>query len=70
MNATERFLSAKSFAVAGASTNREKYGNKVFRALSDSGRTVFPLNPRAESVEGQPAYPGLDALPQVPESLS
>ena len=27
------FLRSKSFAVAGASNNREKYGNIVFRAL-------------------------------------
>lgn len=33
MNAIQAFLSAESFAVAGASTRREKYGNKILRAL-------------------------------------
>jgi predicted CoA-binding protein len=67
---TSIFLSAPSFAVAGASTDRSKYGNKVFRALIASGRTVYPLNPTASEVEGQRAYVSIADLPVVPESLS
>jgi acyl-CoA synthetase (NDP forming) len=54
MNNIEDFLAASSFAVAGASQDRAKYGNKVFRALVASGRTVYPLNPTAPEVEGHP----------------
>ncbi|MEZ6096659.1 MAG: CoA-binding protein [Pirellulaceae bacterium] len=64
------FFNAKSFAVAGASTNRSKFGNQVFRRLRDSGRTTYPLNPNAESVEGSQAFASLAALPEIPESLS
>jgi len=67
---TSTFLSARSFAVAGASTDRSKYGNKVFQALVASGRTVYPLNPTAAEVEGQPAYGSIADLPVVPESVS
>ena len=67
---TAEFLRAESFAVAGASTNRDKYGNRVFRALLDSGRTVFPLNPNAETVEERPAFKNLSDLPSVPKALS
>jgi predicted CoA-binding protein len=70
MNLTEQFLSADRYAVAGASTNREKYGNQVFRALIESGRNTFPLNPNAEEVEGHVAFESLERLPVVPQSLS
>jgi len=70
MNKIEVFLNASTFAVAGASQDRSKYGNKVFRAIVASGRTVFPLNPRAVEVESQPAFASIVDLPVVPESLS
>lgn len=70
MNPTEIFLTAKTYAVAGASARRHKYGNKVFRALLESGREVYPLNPVSEEIEGHAAYPRIAALPIVPESLS
>lgn len=66
----DAFLSAASFAVAGASTNREKYGNKVFLALKNSGREVFPINPNASDVEGAVAFSSVLELPTPAESLS
>ena len=65
-----KFLAAQCFVVAGASRDRTKYGNQVFRALLASGRTVYPLNPSAAEVEGQTAYASIADLPEVPESLS
>ena len=70
MNEVEKFLSADNFAVAGASTDRAKYGNKVFRAILASGRQVHPLNPSSDSVEGHQAYKTLAEIPVLPESLS
>ena len=70
MNATENFLTAETYAVAGASSRRHKYGNKVFRALLASGRQTYPLNPQQDQIEGQQAYPSLSDLPIVPEALS
>lgn len=67
---TAKFLAAKTFAVAGASRDRSKYGNKVFQALIASGRTVYPLNPSVPEVEGHAAYASIADLPEVPESLS
>jgi uncharacterized protein len=70
MNLIDEFLNAKTFAVAGASQDRAKYGNKVFRALLASGRTVYPLNPNASEVEGHTTFASIADLPVVPESLS
>jgi len=70
MNNIEVFLKASTFAVAGASRDRSKYGNKVFVALVASGRCAYPLNPTHTEVEGHPAFASIAELPGVPESLS
>ena len=66
----ERFLNAKSFGVAGASSNRSKYGNRVFVALLNHKAIVYPLNPHSDMIEDHQAYPHISDLPEVPESLS
>ena len=48
----DAFLSGSPFAVVGASTNRDKYGNKVLRCYQQAGRSVVPVNPRATEIEG------------------
>ncbi len=70
MDPTQQFLAASTFAVAGASQDRAKYGNKVFRALVASGRTVFPVNPTTPTVEGHTAFPSVADAPEAVESLS
>ena len=70
MNSIDLFFSAKTYAVAGASNRRHKFGNQVFRALLDSGRDVFPLNPVEEKIEGHRAYAKIGDLPIVPEAVS
>ena len=64
------FLSEGPWAVVGASTNREKYGNKVLRAYAQSGREAWPINPRADEIEGQKCYPDLASLPATPRGIS
>lgn len=66
----DAFLSGEPFAVVGASTNREKYGNKVLRVYQQNDKPVYPINPRAEEIEGLKAYPDLASLPEVPHGIS
>ena len=66
----EQFLNCRKFAVAGASTNREKYGNKVVRAYRQKGLELFPVNPKEKEVEGIPAYPSVRELPEGVDALS
>lgn len=56
------FLSYDRFVVAGASTNRSKYGNKVLRCLLQHGRNAVGLNPRASKIEGVDAIASLSDL--------
>jgi predicted CoA-binding protein len=43
-------------AIIGASTDRNKFGNKAVRAYRKRGYTVVPINPAAAEVEGERAY--------------
>lgn len=66
----DQFLSAETYAVAGASPRHLKYGNKIFRALLELGRKTYPLNPHFDEVEGVPAYRTIADIPEPIESLS
>jgi len=60
------FLEAGPHAVVGASSRREKYGNKVLRCYLQNDRPVYAVNPNADQVEGLEAY---DDLRSIPESV-
>lgn len=66
----DQFLAAKAFGVAGASSNRDKYGNKVLRCYQQSGRKAVPINPRADAIEGIPCVADVASLPDEVSSLS
>lgn len=53
-------------AVLGASRDRGKYGNKSVRAHARAGWQVFPINPRADEIEGLTAYRSLRDVPIRP----
>ncbi|QDU98758.1 CoA-binding protein [Lignipirellula cremea] len=66
----EAFLAGEPHAVVGASRDRSKYGNKVFRAYQQHQRPVYPVNPHADSVEGETAYADLASLPETVHGVS
>ena len=60
-------LAASTFAVVGVSTNPEKYGYLVYQSLKKAGKTAYAVNPRATTIDGDPCYPSVSALPVVPD---
>jgi len=64
------FLAATAFAVAGASSRRHKYGNKVLRCYLQHHKTVYPLNPIEKSIEGLTCLKNVSELPHEVTSLS
>ncbi len=60
----DEFLSQKRFAVIGVSRKKTKFGRMVYSDLKKKGYQLFPINPQAETIEGDPCYPNLDSLPQ------
>lgn len=53
-------------AVVGATDNPMKYGYVIYRDLKRKGYRIFPVNPNRTEVDGDPAYPSLDELPEKP----
>lgn len=70
MDKIERFMQSKSFAVAGASANRAKFGNKVLRCLKQNGYDVTPINPLCDEIEGLSCAKSVQELPNCIKSLS
>lgn len=66
----KKFLSSPAFAVAGASANREKYGNMVVRCYQQQGREVIPVHPLEKEIEGVPCVSSVTDLPPAVRSLS
>lgn len=64
------FLREGPFAVAGASVDRAKYGNKVLRCYLQHGLRVYPLHPREAEIEGVACAKDLAALPEKVRGLS
>jgi predicted CoA-binding protein len=52
-----------TIAIIGASSNRQKYGNKAVRAYALRGYEVFPVNPHERTIEGLKAYPSVRDVP-------
>ena len=62
--AIDDFLAQDTLAVIGVSHDRRKFGNIVYRNLRDKGYRVLAVHPHHETVEGDPCYPDLAALPE------
>ena len=68
--AATEFLATKRIAVTGVSQKPENHGsNVVYKRLRDRGYQVFAVNPNAETVEGDTAYPDLASIPGGVEAV-
>lgn len=63
-------LNQRTWTFIGVSDNTNKFGYKVYRQLLNSGYSVFAINPNLKSIEGDPCYPTLAALPKKPDAES
>jgi uncharacterized protein len=54
---------SKVVAVIGASSNRNKFGNKALRAYERQGYTVLAINPNEKEVEGHTTYASVLDVP-------
>ena len=58
------FVAQRKLAVVGVSRQGKKFGNMAFRELKAKGYRLLPVHPQAETIEGEPCYPSLAALPE------
>lgn len=53
-------------AVVGATDDPSKYGSVIYRDLKNKGIGVVPVNPNRTTVDGDPVFGSLAALPSAP----
>ncbi len=65
----DKIFRPRRIAVIGASSTPCTVGSVVFRNLISSGSeaTVYPVNPKRESVQGVAAYPSIGEVPHPPD---
>ncbi|NUU24477.1 MAG: CoA-binding protein [Streptomycetaceae bacterium] len=62
-----RLFTPRAIAVAGASTNRPGFGNRFLAAYRGMGwkHGLYALHPSAREVDGVPAFPDVDRIPDA-----
>ncbi|MFO1327177.1 MAG: acetate--CoA ligase family protein [Rubrivivax sp.] len=67
-----RLFAPRSIAVVGVSGNPAAFGSVTARNIAGPGRfdgPVYRINPRGGDIDGQPLYPSIAALPEVPDCV-
>ena len=61
----------RSIAIVGASANPSRASNFVATYLLSTAKayTLYLVNPRETEILGQPVYPSLQDLPEVPDMV-
>lgn len=57
------FLAQRNLAFVGVSRDPKQFANAVYRHLREGGRTLYPVNPKADSVEDDRCYHSLADVP-------
>jgi predicted CoA-binding protein len=57
------FLRGKRFAVAGVSRSGRQPSNAILKRFRECGYEVYPVNPAAPAIGGEPCYPDLRSIP-------
>lgn len=65
-----QFLTAGAFGVVGASSNRQKFGNRVLRCYIQNGKRAIPVNPHETEIEGLACVKSVEELPPEVKSIS
>ena len=58
----DQFLAQKSIALVGLSRKGNQFSNSAFKELKKKGYNMIPVNPNAESIDGEQCYPDLNSL--------
>ena len=63
------FFNPQSVAIVGASRQKSKVGYEILANMIKAGYRgkIFPVNPKAETIEGLRCYPDLESIEQIPE---
>lgn len=56
-------LSKNVWAVVGATTNKNKFGYKIFKKLIEHGYITYGVNPKYDLIDGDKIYSNLKLIP-------
>jgi len=65
----DNFLAQKRIALVGVSRNPKQFANMVYNALKKRDYHLYPINPNAETVEGDKCYPNVAGLPEQVDGI-
>ena len=69
MSNIDNMLKLKTWAVVGATNNKEKFGYKIFKVMLEAGIEVYPINTGISEILGKKCYPTLKDLPTKPDAV-
>ena len=55
---------SQTIAIVGLSPNPERDSHEVARYLQEAGYKIIPVNPKADEILGEKAYPDLASIPE------
>lgn len=60
----QEVLAQRTLALVGVSRSGKKIGNGIYRELKGRGYKILAVHPQTATIEGDPCYPSLGALPE------
>ncbi|PLX86201.1 MAG: CoA-binding protein [Desulfuromonas sp.] len=66
----EQFFTSPQFGVVGASSRRNKFGNKIFRCYQQQNKPAIPVHPAERVIEGVDCVASVADLPDEVNSIS
>ncbi|MBN2137172.1 MAG: acetate--CoA ligase family protein [Sedimentisphaerales bacterium] len=65
----EGFFNPQSVAIVGASRQKGKVGYEILANMLEAGYRgkIFPVNPKADEIEGLECYKDIESLPETPD---
>lgn len=70
MSNIDNMLKLRTWAVVGATDNKEKFGYKILKYMIAAGLEVYPINPGIKEVLGKKCYAALKDLPVKPDAVN
>lgn len=65
--AIDRFVQGRTLALVGVSAGGKGFGNSAYRELKARGYRVLPVHPTAGTIQGDPCWRAVSALPEPVE---
>ncbi len=67
--ALESFFNPRSVAIVGASRQKSKVGYEILANMMEAGYggRIFPVNPKADTIEGLKCFPDLESIGDTPD---